>query len=60
MTNRRVIKEGHRVIKRDWVDHLTCRLSHYVKLRRKQKQKVIFSLPLFSDRANYEKKDLLL
>ena len=27
---RRAIKEGSKVINRDWVKHLACRLSHYI------------------------------
>ena len=29
-THRRAIKEGSKVINRDWVKHLACRLSHYI------------------------------
>ena len=29
MTNRRAIKEESKIISRDWVTNLTCRLSHY-------------------------------
>ena len=29
-THRHAIKEGSKVINRDWVKHLACRLSHYI------------------------------